>query len=128
MQAAARKRLLLFLACAAVLLGAGYGWGYSNAHDQFYAPESLLGNELTSLDFNNRLLHFANVNRPDEARRELLARLREQITFVENLTPDCRDSSSRREAEKSVQNARLVMDGQSLVAGAPATAAATFRR
>ncbi len=127
MQAAARKRLLLFLACTVVLLGAGYGWGYSNAHDQFYAPESLLENELASLDFNNRLLHYANASRPDEVRRELLTRLQEQITFVESLAPDCRDPGSRREAEKSVRNARQVMDGQSLVAGASTTAAGARR-
>ena len=114
----ARKRIGLFLICAAVLLAAGYGWGYSTAHDRFYAPEALLDNELVSMDFNNRLMHYANLNQAAECRRELLTRLREQIARVESLAPDCQDLSSRREAEKSAQNARLVMSGQPLVAGA----------
>ena len=116
----ARKRTILFLICAAVLLAAGYGWGYSSAHDRFYAPEALLDDELVSLDFNNRLMHYANLNQAAECRRELLTRLGEQIARVESLTPDCQDLSSRREAEKSVANARLVMTGQPLVAGATA--------
>ena len=127
MHAAARKRLLLFLACAVVLLGAGYGWGYSNAHDEFYAPESLLQNELISLDFNNRQLHYANLNLPAESRRELLARLREEIAFVNSIAPQCRDAGSRREAEKSVGNAKQVMDGHPLSASATASTT-TVRR
>ncbi len=122
--AAARKRILLFLVCATVLLAAGYGWGYSNAHDQFYAPESLLENELVSLDFNNRLLHYANLNQLAEARRELLTRLHEQIAFVESVTPDCHDPGSRHQAEQSVLNARQVVNGQPLVANALANPAA----
>ena len=113
----ARQRTILFLICAAVLLAAGYGWGYSNAHDRFYAPESLLDNELVSLDFNNRLMHYANLNQSAECRRELLTRLHEQIAFVESVAPECQDPGSRHVAEKSVENARLVMSGQPLVAG-----------
>ena len=115
---AARKRTVLFLICAAVLLAAGYGWGYSTAHDRFYAPEALLDTQLESMDFNNRLMHYANLNQSAECRRELLTRLQEQITYVQSVAPDCQDLSSRREAEKSVENARLVMAGQPLVAGA----------
>ena len=117
---AARRRTFLFLLCAAVLLAAGYGWGYSTAHDHFYAPEALLDSELVSLDFNNRLMHFANLNQAAECRRELLTRLGEQIARVESLAPDCQDLGSRRQAEKSVQNARLVMSGQPLMAGTAA--------
>ena len=114
----ARKRVSLFLVCAAVLLAVGYGWGYSSAQNRFYAPESLLGSELVSLDFNNRLLHYANLNQSAECRRELLTRLHEQIAFVESVAPECQDPGSRHVAEKSVENARLVMSGQPLVAGA----------
>ena len=120
----ARKRIGLFLICAAVLLAAGYGWGYSTAHDHFYAPEALLENQLESMDFNNRLMHYANLNQAAECRRELLTRLQEQITYVQSVAPDCQDLSSRRDAEKHVQDARLVMSGQPLVAGASVAPAA----
>ena len=123
----AHKRTVLFLICAALLLAAGYGWGYSNAHDRFYAPESLLANELVDLDFNNRLMHYANLNRTADCRRELLARLNEQITYVQTVMPDCQDAGSRHEAEKSVQNARQVIDGQSMAAR-ESTATATAAR
>ena len=116
----ARKRLSLFLVCAAVLLAAGYAWGYANAHDRFYAPESLLDNELVSLNFNNRLLHYVNLNQSAECRRELIGRLREQMAFVSAVAPDCQDTGSRHEAEKSLGDARQVMDGRPLVAGASA--------
>ena len=115
----ARRRLFLFLICAAVLLATGYAWGYSNAHDRFYAPESLLDNELVSLNFNNRLLHYVNLNQPAECRRELMTRLREQMAFVDSLAPDCQDPGSRHDAEKSLGDARQVMNGRPLVAGAP---------
>ena len=119
----ARKRILLFLICAAVLLATGYAWGYANAHDRFYAPEALLDNELVSLNFNNRLLHYVNLNQAAECRRELMGRLREQTAFVNSVAPDCRDAGSRREAEKSLGDARQVMAGRPLVAGAPAAPA-----
>ena len=117
----ARKRIFFFLICAAVLLAAGYGWGYANAHDRFYAPEALLDKELVSLNFNNRLLHYVNLNQSAECRRELIGRLREQMAFVNSVSPDCQDAGSRHEAEKSLGDARQVMNGRPLVAGAPST-------
>ena len=115
---AARQRTFLFLVCATVLLGAGYAWGLSSAHDRFYAPERLLDDELKHLDFNNRVLHHVNLQQTDECRRELSARLRGQITYVQSVLPDCHEPGSRRSAEESVRHAQQVLAGQRLVAGA----------
>jgi hypothetical protein len=98
--------------CAAVLLAAGFAVGFAFAHDRFYAPESLVSNEVINLDFNNRLMYYANREQTSECRRELSTRLREQVSYIESLVPDVRERNSRLEAQAAVQNARQLLSAQ----------------
>ncbi len=110
----ARRRVLLFLLCAVVLLAAGYAAGYSHAYGRFYSPEAMLDRELLHMDFNSRLLHYSILGQQADCRRELVRRLQGEVTFVgeqieDGLTPD-----SRTNAQTSVDHARTVMSGHPL--------------
>ncbi len=110
----ARRRVLLFLLSAAVLLGAGYTAGYAHAYGKFYSPEALLDRELLHMDFNSRLLHYSILGQQADCRRELVRRLRGEVTFVraqigDGLTPD-----SQATAKVSMDHAQTVMSGHPL--------------
>lgn len=108
-----RRRVLLFLLCAVVLLGAGYASGYSRAYDAFYSPDASLDRELVHLDFNTRVLYYVNQQDGVECRRELLAQLRQQMTYVAGLlnasSPVTREFGSRK-----LRAAERVVAGQSI--------------
>ncbi len=117
----ARRRTLLFIVCAIVLLGAGYTAGYANAYGRFYSPEALLDRELLHMDFNSRLLHYTLLGRQVDCRRELVRRLQGEVALVDQqlgggLTPDFQAS-----VRKSVENARTVMAGHPLTRDSLAT-------
>ena len=48
----ARRRTILFLICAVVLLGAGFASGYIYSYNGFYSPEAQLDHELLEMNFN----------------------------------------------------------------------------
>lgn len=114
----APHRTLLFCACAVVLLAAGFAWGSSRAYDQFYSPEASLDRELVHLDFNSRVLHYANQGQPADCRRELVARMQQQIVFVNRFLPDA-PIIARQDAETRLQRARQMIVGSSPVARVP---------
>lgn len=113
----ARRRVLLFLLCAVVLLGAGYAAGYANAYGRFYSPEALLDRELLHLDFNTRLLHYSLLGRQTDCRRELVRRLQGEVTFVGEQMGDGLGPGSQAIARVSLERARTVMSGQTLAPG-----------
>jgi hypothetical protein len=80
-----RKQIGLFLLCAAVLLAGGYGWGYASAYTGFYSLASLVDRESPDLDFNSRLLHYADVNQPEAVRARIFQRLSEQVRYIDQL-------------------------------------------
>ncbi len=110
----ARRRVLLFLLCAAVLLGAGYAVGYANAYGRFYSPEALLDRELLHMDFNSRLLHYTILGRQADCRRELVGRLQGEVTFVSEQIDGGLAPDSQASARVSIEHARTVMSGQPL--------------
>ena len=111
----ARRRVLLFLLCAAVLLTAGYAAGYARAYDRFYSPEALLDRELLHMDFNSRLLHYSILGRQTDCRRELVRRLQGEVTFVGEQIEDGLTPTSQATAKVSMEHAQTVMSGHPLV-------------
>lgn len=107
----APRRILLFLACAIILLAAGYLWGASRAYDQFYSPEALLDRELVHLDFNTRVLHYVNQSQPAECRRKLVTRLRQQMIYVGSFLAAA-PADARADAARKLQQAQAAVAGQ----------------
>lgn len=110
----ARRRVLLFLLSAVVLLGAGYAAGYANAYGRFYSPEALLGRELLHMDFNSRLLHYSILGQQADCRRELVRRLQGEVAFVGEQIDGGLGADSQASARVSMEHARRVMSGHSL--------------
>lgn len=111
----ARRRTVLFVVCAAVLLAAGYAWDYTSAYNRFYDPEPSLDRETVHLNFNSRVLHYTNLAQPAQCRRELVARLGQQIVYVRGLLPGL-SPDSRLGAEREISQAERVIAGQGLAA------------
>jgi hypothetical protein len=101
-----RKQVWLFLLCTAVLLSAGYGWGYASAYTGFYSASSLMDREVLDLEFNSRLLHFANSNQPERVRARLLDRVSEQVRYVNQIIGSSDDPAVVRNAAASLEQAR----------------------
>ena len=116
-------RILVFLLCAVVLLGAGFAAGYANAYGRFYSPEALLDRELVHMDFNSRLLHYTLLGQQVDCRRELVRRLQGEVTFVGGQLGDPLAPDLRADVEASMERARTVMDGHPLTQAQPSPAA-----
>ena len=110
-----RRRVFLFLACAAVLVAGGFAWGSSHAYNEFYSPESSLDREMVHLDFNRRVLHHANQGDAGECRRQLAARLRQQVAFANGMLTGA-PATLRHEAEPKLREAQQALAGQPAVA------------
>ena len=108
----ARRRTILFLICAVVLLGAGFASGYIYSYNGFYSPEAQLDHELIEMDFNSRQLFYANAGRRTDVQRELVRQLQGQVAFVNKLLLACSDTRSRTSARTSVKQAQDVLNGQ----------------
>ena len=113
-----RRRTVLFLICAVVLLGAGFACGYVYSYNGFYSPESQLDHELIEMDFNTRQLYYANVGRRADVQRELTRQLNGQVAFVNKLLMACPDSKNRLNAEISVKQAVDVLGGHPIASSA----------
>ena len=114
-----RRRVLLFLLCAVVLLGGGYAAGYASAYGRFYSPEALLDRELLHMDFNSRLLHYSLLGRQADCRRELVRQLQGEVTFVGEQIEDGLQPGSLVDAQTSIQHARSVMSGHPMAQVSP---------
>ncbi len=115
----ARRRTILFLICAVVLLGAGFASGYIYSYNGFYSPEAQLDHELIELNFNTRQLFYANAGRRSDVQRELVRQLQGQVAFINKLLLTCPDAPSRTGARASVKQAQDVLNGQPIVSAAP---------
>ena len=122
-----RRQTLLFLACAVVLLGAGFAWGYSNAYTRFYSPEATVDRELVRLDFDSRVLHYVNAGQRVQCRRDLVAQLRQQITFIRGMLNES-SPEERSDSNRKLQEAERAIAGQPLNSDAPAPEKATAHR
>jgi hypothetical protein len=105
-----RQQTCLFLVCAVVLLGAGYGWGYANTYTQYYSLASVMDRETLDLDFNSRLLHFADANQPAAVRARLYQRLAEQVHYIDQILASADDPNLTRDAAASLARARAALD------------------
>ena len=114
-----RRRTLLFLICAVVLLGAGFTSGYIYSYNGFYSPEAQLDHELLEMNFNTRQLFYANTGRRNDVQRELVTQLRGQVAFVNKLLTACPETAGRASAQTSVKQAQDVLGGQPIASGAP---------
>ena len=114
------QQMCLFLLCAAVLLGAGYGWGYASTYTQYYSLGSVMDRETLDLDFNSRLLHFATINQPAEVRARLYQRLVEQVLYIDQILASANDREMTRDAAGSLARARAALSQP----GPPVAAAA----
>ena len=121
-----RRRVVLFLLCAVVLLGAGFAWGYANAYDHFYSPDATLDRELSRLDLNSRMLHYVNAGKPAECRRVLVTQLREQIPFVRGMVKVA-SPEAQADANEKLKQAELAINGQPSGTGTVAGAATAGR-
>ena len=115
----ARRRTLLFLICAVVLLGAGFASGYIYSYNGFYSPEAQLDHELLEMNFNTRQLFYANAGRRVDVQRELVKQLQGQVAFVNKLLMACPDTESRASARISVKQAQDVLRGQPIASSVP---------
>ena len=106
-------RILLFLLCAVVLLGAGFAWGYGNAYGRFYSPDATLDRELVQLDFDSRVLHYVNVGQRAECRRDLVTQMQHQIAFLRGMLSSA-SAEARSSADHDLQQAEAVIKGQTL--------------
>ncbi len=117
----ARRRTLLFLLSAVVLLATGYAWGSTTAYNRFYSPDASLDRELVHLDFNNRVLHYVNVGQRDACRRELVTQLTQEVAYVKALQSGA-STDARTDADRKLRRAERVIAGQPLNAAASLTA------
>lgn len=106
-----RRRTFLFLLCAAVLLAAGYAWGYARAYDGFYSPDASIDRELLSMEFNGRVLHHVNAGQPKECSRELVTQLRRQMIYIGTLVKAA-SPDARQQGEAAIQQAERAIAGQ----------------
>jgi hypothetical protein len=104
-----RQQLLLFILCAAVLLAAGYGWGYAGAYARTNSASALLDQETLDLDFNGRLLHFADANEPEKVHVRLCQRLSQELQYADRIIADSDDQSIARDTAASLARARAVL-------------------
>ena len=104
-----RQQLYLFLLCAVVLLGAGYGWGYANTYTQYYSLASVMDRETLDLDFNSRLLHFADANQPAQVHARLSRRLAEQVRYIDQILASADDRDMTGDAAASLARARAAL-------------------
>ena len=114
----ARRQTVLFLICAAVLLGAGFACGYIYSFNGFYSPDAQLDHELVEMDFNTRQLYYANQGRRADCQRELVKQLRGQMLFVNKMLASAPETKNRVNAQASVQQAQSAIDGQPINVGA----------
>lgn len=106
-----RRRTLLFLLCAVVLLGTGFTWRYGQAYNRFYSSDAVLERELIPLDFDTRVLHYVNAGQQAKCRQSLAAQLRREIIFLRG----CLESASadaRSDADPRLQRAEDAIKGQ----------------
>ncbi len=104
-----QRQTCLFLVCAVVLLAAGYGWGEAYAYTRYYSPGSLLDRETLDLQFNTRLLRYADTHQPDRVRSRLCARLTEQVRYIDQVIASSGDQSVARSAAASLEQARAAL-------------------
>ena len=103
------RQIWLFLLCAAVLLSAGYGAGYASAYTQFYSVSSVVDRETLDLEFNSRLLRFADANQPEAVRARLFQRLSGQVRYVDQIMASSDDPDAARNAAMSLEHARVAL-------------------
>ncbi len=115
----ARRRTILFMICAAVLLGAGFASGYIYSYNGFYSPEAQLDHELLEMNFNSRQLFYANTGRRADVQRELVKQLRGQVAFVSKLLMACPETQDRANAQTSVKQAQDVLSGLPIASNVP---------
>ena len=115
----ARRHKLLFVLGTAGVLAAGYAAGYANAYGRFYSPEALLDRELVHMDFNSRLLHYTNLGRQADCRRELVQRLRGEVAFVRQQSDDRLPPGEQATVRVSIEHARTVIEGHPMVSPPP---------
>ena len=104
--ALARRQTLLFVLCACVLLAAGYAWGYAKAYTEYYSLSELMDRETLDLEFNSRLLHYADIHQPETVRRKLYQRLSEQVRYVGEIIASSKYRNMAPDAAASLQHAR----------------------
>ena len=107
-----RRRTVLFLLCAIVLLAAGFASGYVYSYNGFYSAEAQIDHELLEMDFNSRQLYYANVGRNADCQRELVRQLRGQVAFINKLLATAPEKMDRHMVDMSVEQAQSVMRGQ----------------
>ena len=114
-----RRRTVLFLLCAVVLLAAGFVCGYIYSFDGFYSPEAQLDRELVEMNFNIRQLYYTNQGQRDDCRRELVKQLEGQVVFVTKLLASCPQTPTRASAMTDLRQAQNVIAGQPMNAATP---------
>ena len=114
-----RRQTVLFLLCAVVLLGAGFGSGYVYAFNGFYSPETQLDRELSEMNFNSRVLHYTNLGQRADCQRELVRRLQGQVVFVNRMLASGTGLETGATARSSVQQAQNVIGGRPIGQGGP---------
>ncbi len=110
--APARRQTFLFVLCAAVLLAAGYTWGYTRAFTQYYCLSELMDRETLDLEFNSRLLHYADLHQLETVRAKLFTRLSEEVHYVNEIIASSKDRTMEPEAAASLQHARAALSPQ----------------
>ncbi len=118
----ARRQTVLFVVCAAVLLAAGFAWGYAHAMTQLNAPQVLLQREIIDLDFNTRLLQRFVAKQPVILKDTLENRLNQQAVLVGQLAAACPPGADRAEAQQALDRlakTRAGLGGGSAPASTP---------
>jgi hypothetical protein len=108
----ARKRTVLFLICAAVLLAAGWAWGYSMAFDRFYGPSALLDRETVDLRFYSQLLHYADAGDQQREREAILRRFNQTSAYMNAVIATAEKRELSHEAAESIAQARAALKPQ----------------
>ncbi len=108
----ARKRTVLFVICAAVLLGAGWAWGYSMAFERFYGPSAILDRETVDLRFYNQLLHYVDAGDQQRERDAIQRRLSQTAAYVNAVIATAEKRKLSPDAAESVAEARAALSQQ----------------
>lgn len=108
----ARKRTVLFLICAAVLLAAGWAWGYSMAFDRLNGVSALLDRETVDLRFYNQLLHYADAGDQQKESAAIRRRLSQTAAYVSTVIATSESRKLSPDAAESISEARAALSPQ----------------
>ncbi len=108
----ARKRTVLFLICAAVLLAAGWAWGYSMAYDRLYSASTILDRETVDLRFYSQLLHYVDAGDQQREREAIHRRLSQTSAYVNAVIATSETRKLSPDAAESIAEARAALGAQ----------------